>query len=115
MHVVSIALAPAIALVWYIYASAAYRPTRRSLVALLFLAGGFSALGALFLNHLVEKYTTLWAGAPLWQHRVAFWVVGVGLNEEFVKMAALLALPAVAAWRVRPLATAILAPHAEGV
>jgi len=92
MHLVSIALAPAIALVWYIYASAAYAPTRRSLLALLFLAGGVSALGALFLNHLIEKYTVLWSGAPLWQHRVSFWMVGVGLNEEFVKMAVLLVL-----------------------
>lgn len=90
MYWFAIALAPAIALVWFFYARNAYQPARKSLITLLFLAGGLSALGALALNHLVEKYTELWAGAPELSHRLLFWLFGVGLNEEFAKMAPLL-------------------------
>ncbi len=90
MYWVAIALSPAIALVWFFYARNAYTPARKSLVTLLFIAGAGSALGALVLNHMVEKYTMLWANAPDATHRVLFWLLGVGLNEEFAKMAPLL-------------------------
>ncbi len=92
MYWFAIALAPAIAMVWFFYARNAYRPERKALVTLLFVMGGVSALGALVLNHLVEKYTLLWAEAPEPLHRVLFWIFGMGLNEEFAKMVPLLVL-----------------------
>ncbi|MCZ6842446.1 MAG: PrsW family glutamic-type intramembrane protease [SAR324 cluster bacterium] len=92
MYWVTIAIAPAIALVWFFYVRGAYRPVRKSLIALLFLSGGAAALLALTLNHLVEKYTLLWPGAPEQLHRILFWFFGVGLNEEFAKMVPLLLL-----------------------
>lgn len=87
-----IALAPAIGLVWLVYAMRAYRPESRMLVAALFVLGGLSALLALVLNHAVERYTELWTGAPRLSYRLLFWVLGIGLNEEFAKMLALLAV-----------------------
>jgi RsiW-degrading membrane proteinase PrsW (M82 family) len=87
-----IALAPAIGLVWLLYALHASRPENRLLVAALFVLGGASALLALTLNHTVEKYTELWSGAPLLQHRILFWVIGIGFNEELVKLLVLLAV-----------------------
>jgi RsiW-degrading membrane proteinase PrsW (M82 family) len=92
MYWFAIALSPAIALVWFFYARNAYTPERKLLVTMLFLVGGLSALGALALNHSLEKYTQLWSGAPELSHRLLFWVLGVGLNEEFAKMAPLLLL-----------------------
>ena len=82
----------AIAMVWFFYARNAYKPERKMLIALLFVLGGASAMVALGLNHLVEKYTLLWPGAREPAHRMLFWFFGVGLNEEFVKMAVLLVL-----------------------
>ena len=70
MHLIALALSPAIALIWFIYARNAYRPERKALVALLFLCGMASTGPALVLNHMVEKYTSLWAGAPEPAHRV---------------------------------------------
>jgi RsiW-degrading membrane proteinase PrsW (M82 family) len=90
MYWFAIAMSPAIALVWFFYARNAYRPESKSLIAFLFVLGGFSALIALGLNHLVEKYTQLWPGAPNPQHRMIFWFFGVGLNEEFAKLLPLL-------------------------
>lgn len=90
MYWFAIAVSPAIALVWFFYARNAYRPERKSLIAFLFVLGGFSALIALGLNHLVEKNTQLWSGAPNPQHRMLFWFFGVGLNEEFAKLLPLL-------------------------
>ncbi len=87
-----IALAPAIGLVWLIYAMRAYQPESRALVAALFILGGLSALLALLLNHSVERYTQLWTGAPQLTYRLMFWLVGIGLNEEFAKMLVLLAV-----------------------
>ncbi len=92
MYWVAIALSPAIALVWFFYVRNAYTPARKTLITLLFLAGGGSALGALVLNHMVEKHTLLWANAPELSHRILFWLFGVGLNEEFAKMVPLLLL-----------------------
>ncbi len=92
MQVIALAISPAIALVWFLYARSAYRPERKSLVAVLFVLGGISAGIALLLNHLVEKYTSLWPRAPGLQERLVFWIAGVGLNEEFAKMTVLLAV-----------------------
>ncbi len=92
MHLFAIALAPAIALVWFLYARNAYTPPRKSLITALFVIGGGSALLALILNHTLEKYTTLWSGAPEAHLRTIFWLLGIGLNEEFAKMAVLLVL-----------------------
>jgi RsiW-degrading membrane proteinase PrsW (M82 family) len=89
-QLVTIALSPAIAMVWFFYARQAYRPERKGLVTALFLLGFVSGLVALVLNHLVERYTALWAGAPDATHRILFWVLGIGLNEEFAKMLMLL-------------------------
>ena len=47
MYWFAIAMSPAIALVWFFYARNAYRPERKSLIAFLFVLGGFSALIAL--------------------------------------------------------------------
>jgi RsiW-degrading membrane proteinase PrsW (M82 family) len=85
-----IALAPAIGLVWLMFAMRAYQPESRLLVAVLFILGAGSALLALVLNHAVEKYTQLWTGAPQQSLRLLFWVFGIGLNEEFSKMVILL-------------------------
>ena len=90
MYWFAIAMSPAIALVWFFYVRNAYRPERKSLIVLLFVLGGASTLIALGLNHLVEKYTQLWPGAPNAQHRMLFWFFGVGLNEEFAKLLPLL-------------------------
>ena len=90
MQAAALAISPAIALVWFLYARSAYRPERKPLVAALFVLGGASAGFALLLNHLIEKYSALWAGAPELSHRLLYWTAGIGLNEEFAKMAVLL-------------------------
>ena len=92
MQVIALAISPAIALVWFIYARNAYRPERKSLIAALFVLGGCTAGIALMLNHIVEKYTSLWPGAPGLHERLMFWIAGIGLNEEFAKMIVLLAV-----------------------
>jgi RsiW-degrading membrane proteinase PrsW (M82 family) len=90
MQAMALAISPAIALVWFFYARSAYRPERKLLVAALFLLGGASAGFALVLNHLIEKQTQLWAGAPEAWQRILYWTAGIGLNEEFTKMLVLL-------------------------
>lgn len=92
MHLVAIALSPAILLVWFLYVRNAYRPENKLLIASLFVAGAAAAGIALMLNHFVEKYTVLWSGAPLLSHRLLFWFLGIGLNEELAKMLVLLAV-----------------------
>lgn len=92
MQAAALAISPAIALVWFLYARNAYRPERKPLVAALFVLGGASAGLALILNHLVEKHSALWAGAPEMSHRLLYWTAGIGLNEELAKMAILLAV-----------------------
>lgn len=67
------------------------KPNRWLLVAL-FVGGGGSAFLALILNHSVEKYTLLWGESPDVLHATLFWVLGVGVNEEFSKMLVLVAL-----------------------
>src|SRR5689334_14356162 len=69
-----------------------YRPESRLLIAALFALGAASALLALVLNHSVERYTDLWTGAPQLTNRLMFWLLGIGLNEEFAKMLVLLAV-----------------------
>jgi RsiW-degrading membrane proteinase PrsW (M82 family) len=87
-----IALAPAIAGLWLLSAlNRSGWPGRRLLAALLCL-GGASAGLALVLNHAVEKYSALWSDAPELHLRVLFWVLGIGMNEEFSKMLVLLVL-----------------------
>ena len=92
MQAMALAISPAIALVWFFYARSAYRPERKLLIAALFLFGGATAGFALVLNHLVEKQTQLWAGAPDVTLRLLYWTAGIGLNEEFAKMIVLLAV-----------------------
>jgi RsiW-degrading membrane proteinase PrsW (M82 family) len=92
MQAAALAISPAIALLWFLYARAAYRPERKTLVAGLFLAGALCAGLALVLNHLIERDTSLWAGAPELSHRLIYWIGGIGLNEEFAKMLVLLVL-----------------------
>lgn len=89
-QLITIALSPAIAMVWFFYARQAYRPERKGLITALFVLGMLSGGLALMLNHMVERYTGLWAGAPDPLHRTLFWVLGIGLNEEFAKMVMLL-------------------------
>ncbi len=86
LQLVTIALSPAIAMVWFFYARQVYRPEHKGLVTALFLLGFVAGLLALVLNHLVERYTGLWADAPDPSQRILFWIVGIGLNEEFAKM-----------------------------
>ena len=90
MHHIALAISPAIALIWFLYVRNAYRPERKTLVAVLFVGGAASTGLALILNHLVEKYSSLWAGAPELSHRLLYWIGGIGLNEEFAKMVVLL-------------------------
>jgi len=90
LELITIAISPAVALVWFFYARQAYRPESKGLVTALFLLGFVAGMIALVLNHLVERYTSLWAGAPDVSHRLLFWVLGIGLNEEFAKMLMLL-------------------------
>lgn len=87
-----IALTPAILMVWFFYARSVYKPEGRTVIALLFLLGFLAGAVALILNHLVEKHTMLWSGAPNPWHRHLYWVIGIGLNEEFAKMLMLLAV-----------------------
>jgi protease PrsW len=87
-----IALAPAIALLWLI---ASRNPTQwpgLRMLAILMILGGMSAGLALVLNHAVEKYSALWSDAPEMHLRLMFWVLGIGLDEEFSKLLILLAL-----------------------
>ena len=90
MYLIAIALSPAIALIWFLHVRSIYTPPNKSVVTVLFLAGGLCALLALVMNHSIEKYTILWAGAPDTLLRVTFWLLGVGLNEEFAKLLVLL-------------------------
>jgi len=90
LQLFTIALSPAIAMVWFFYARQAYRPERKGLITALFLLGFLAGMIALVLNHLIERYTGLWAGAPDVGARLVFWVLGIGLNEEFAKMLILL-------------------------
>ena len=92
MRLIAIAMAPALALVWVLYARSQYRPEDKRLVAWLFVLGGAATMAALVLNHSLEKYTDLYPESPLMLNRFLFWVVGIGLNEEFAKMAVLLAV-----------------------
>jgi protease PrsW len=86
LQLITIALSPAIAMVWFFYARQAYRPESKRLITTLFLLGFVAGLLALVLNHLLERYTALWAGSPDVLQRTAFWILGIGLNEEFAKM-----------------------------
>jgi len=90
MYLIAIALTPAIALIWFFHVRSIYTPPTRPIVTVLFIAGGLCALLALMLNHSVEKYTTLWAGASETHLVLLFWYFGVGLNEEFSKLVVLL-------------------------
>jgi protease PrsW len=87
-----IALAPAIAGLWLLAAlNRSGWPSRR-LLALLLCMGGASAGLALVLNHAVEKYSALWSDAPELHLRLLFWILGIGLDEEFSKLLVLLLL-----------------------
>lgn len=90
LQLIIIALSPAIFMVWFFYARSAYKPDGKVFIAVLFALGFVSGFIALMLNHLVERYTGLWAGAPEVSHRMIFWLFGIGLNEEFAKMLMLL-------------------------
>ena len=92
MHLIAIALSPAIALIWFLHVRSIYTPPNKSVVSFLFFGGALCALLALLMNHSVEKYTLLWAGAGETHLRVVFWIFGVGLNEEFAKLLVLLVL-----------------------
>ncbi|MDH5752357.1 MAG: PrsW family intramembrane metalloprotease [Deltaproteobacteria bacterium] len=87
-----LALAPPLAMVWFFQSFKPAPPEKPGLLAILFISGLLSGLPALFLNHMVEKYTALWAGAPEIQHRLLFWMLGIGWNEELAKLLPLLAL-----------------------
>ena len=87
-----IALAPPIALIWFFQSRNTGTRDSLAYLVLMFLMGMLSGGPALLLNHMVEKYTVLWAGAPLQEHRILFWLVGIGMNEEVSKMIPLLAL-----------------------
>ena len=86
LQLITIAISPAILMIWFFYARSAYKPDGKVFIAVLFVMGFGSGIIALVLNHLVERYTTLWASAPEASHRMIFWVFGIGLNEEFAKM-----------------------------
>ncbi len=92
MYLAVIALAPAVGLVWLLHARNPSRPLPRGLILALFVLGCGSAGLALLLNHLVEKYTALWSDATELRLRLLFWLLGIGLNEEFSKLLVLLAL-----------------------
>jgi len=87
-----IALAPAIAGLWLLAALNRSDWPGRRLLAVLLCLGGASAGLALVLNHAVEKYSALWSDAAEVRLRVLFWVLGIGLNEEFSKLLVLLVL-----------------------
>ena len=91
-QLIIIALSPAILMVWFFYARSAYKPEGRLVISLLFLLGFASGFLALILNHSVERYTVLWSGSPSVLHRNLYWIIGIGLNEEFAKMLMLLAV-----------------------
>ena len=92
MLLIAIALSPGVALVWFLRARSNQPGERLPLLGALFLLGGLAAGPALVLNHAIEKYTVLWPGASQLVHRVGFWMLGPGLNEEVIKLAVLLAV-----------------------
>ena len=93
-------IAPGLAWIWALLRwNPRQRPDLRLLLRL-FLGGNLCGLLALLLNHLVEKYTRFWPGAPTevgllgleWPlSRSGFWLL-VGANEEFAKFVVLLLL-----------------------
>jgi RsiW-degrading membrane proteinase PrsW (M82 family) len=93
------AFAPAILWGWAYYHSNRYKRSNLKALALLYGGGMSCGLIALLLNHMVEKYTIFWPGAPeVWWAGVeaslplassGFWLM-VGVNEEFAKMLVLL-------------------------
>jgi len=87
-----VALAPAIGLLWLLAMWNRSDWPNGGLLAVLMCLGGSSAGLALVLNHSVEKYSALWSDAPALHLRLLFWVLGIGLNEEFSKLLVLLAL-----------------------
>lgn len=87
-----VALAPAIGLLWLLSTRNRSDWPNGGLLAVLMCLGGASAGLALVLNHAVEKYSALWSDAPAFHLRLFFWVLGIGLNEEFSKAIVLLAL-----------------------
>lgn len=95
----SMAFAPAILWGWAFYNSSRYRRNNLKLLLIIYLGGMACGMIALLLNHMVEKFTIFWPGAPeTWWLEGAvqlplassgFWIM-VGVNEEFAKLIILL-------------------------
>ena len=90
MRLIILALAPAVALIWLLLSQSRPEAPSKNRMALLFVLGAVAAAVAMTLNHAVEKHTVLWPGAEFQSQRTAFWLLGVGINEEFAKMLVLL-------------------------
>lgn len=87
-QLIVIALAPAIGMLWFFSRFNPAEPEAGygKLLALLFVLGMATGLPALLLNLMVEKHTSLWSGSPIISNRLLYWWVGIGLNEELVKL-----------------------------
>ena len=100
LPITAMVVAPGLAWIWaLLHWNRNQRPQFRLLLRL-FLGGNLCGLLALLLNHLVEKYTRFWPGAPAdfgilgwdWSlSRSGFWLL-IGANEEFAKLVVLLLL-----------------------
>ena len=85
-----LALSPGIAFVWWLSGRASVQSFSKTRLLLLFIGGMLSTRAALVLNHALEKYTRFWPGTEDSFYNFGFWLLGPGLNEEWVKMLVLM-------------------------
>ena len=99
LPILGIVLIPGILWCWFFYHFQRYKKVHIPLLIILFVGGMGSGFLALFLNHVIEKYTIFWPGATGQYHTIlgknislissGFWFI-VGMNEEFAKLIVLL-------------------------
>ena len=99
LPILGIVLIPGILWGWFFYHFHRYKKVHIPLLIILFVGGMGSGFLALFLNHIIEKYTIFWPGATGQYYTIfgknislissGFWFI-VGMNEEFAKLIVLL-------------------------
>ena len=99
LPIIGIVIIPGMLWWWLFYNFQRYKYVHIPLLIILFLGGMGSGFLALFLNHIIEKYTIFWPGAKGFYITVfgenisivssVFWFL-IGLNEEFAKLIVLL-------------------------
>lgn len=91
---------PAIIWIWIFYCANRYKREPIRYLILFFIAGMCCGMIALFMTHIIEKYSALWSGSieqlslfgfthQMTIYRYGFWFM-VGFNEEFSKLLVLM-------------------------